>query len=489
MKVEFLQTNIINRIKHKKNLFYNIKPKRQNNDIFRKEFIDILNKISRVYSVEDLKLVEKYKKNISKKTNLLELKNMKLEEYLSYINDLTKTPSNKLLNSIRKEGLKLHAINSLLGEVDEKQYSRFFKNSYGIQALKLVDKFYPHPINLAMNLCGIYSKEELNKIQKKQKKYSNYSFSEIMKQKLIILDKLTNKLYSPKADFYGYFSNKDLEKIKNMCIEYEALNNTQLYNLNLKNNVNSPELQYPNTKAIESLAYAKPITNLKIGDYIQGKGLVIDKLMINNNPMALFYSMDDRNHTIKMYDLKKITLKKDLIRKEEILKSDLISLVNKNTEIKNYLDDLNNSIVSEINFKIIDFKKYIKTPNNNFPDSIKNSTEAYFISNFVNYNPKRYKNAGLILGIKLLKTLTEQKDAPIFLTAHAFNNKQKSPYLLYQRLGFKPYSHTTKEINDIANNNNGKIPVDLEIKMYLESIEPLKSKISELEKIYLNPVL
>lgn len=442
--------------------------------------ISLLLDYSKTFTKEDLKLVETFKDSfISSGERIEKIKQNCFSQFLNQSLKLTTEPPRDLINRIHNLSLKLYAIN----QINDKKtvtnplnvYSDWFNCKFGIQNLSIVDKFYPHPNDLAQKICGKYSKEDLFSIKKIGNQFKNSSLNEILKNKFSILDKMNNLLKKQSSDFIGCFTENELQELNKLRIKYSAIDNIQ-------------SDKFVSTKALESILYNEHLNKISIGDYIKGKGLVIDKLMVGNKPVAIMFSTNNKNQELKMYDIEKITAAPPIFTKDKIINSDKEDLCKAEQSAFGYLNKLNNSTISKINFKVIDFNTHIKPKGFKFPISMNNTNEAYFISDFVNYSSNNYKNAGIIIGIKLLKLLKDKTMSSLFLNAHAFNNKQKSPYTLYRRIGFVPYSHSMEELEMLAKKNQGKIPVDEEIKMYLENISLISKHIDSLSQVYLKTI-
>ncbi len=408
----------------------------------------IVNAICGTFSKEDLLKINKYTKNFTDTTELSKEKlstTLKVEKMIKDLfqqakdcdEDLIFIPqvvSRQTKEKIRENLLKLYAIKTVTNKerkfVSPIPFNLLFDTKLGIQNTNFPHSLFLHPRDKAVNLTGILVKEDYEKIKEYETKFAKLSTKKQLKKKENVLKDLNKMLLRPEADFIGAFSEKQLGKLRELVIKYDALNN-----IDTKNTT---------TKKLETILYRTKLPkDIKIGSYINGLGLVVNRIDINTSdgtkfPAIILFSNKNAFNSFRVYDLQK--LNNITSQKEE-----------------------KSALISEIEFKL--------TPNN-----------TYFVRNFRNFDTRSYPDAGKIVGIQLIKLFIEKDLKPIEFEALAFAESKRSPVNYYRRFGFKPLSHTQEEIEKILKENNGRFPYDIPVKMYLDDLKTMRKRILSIEK-------
>ena len=306
--------------------------------------------------------------------------------------------------------------------------SSWYNTRLGIMNPTFTPSRFTHPRDKAVQLTGELTFEDLSKIRNKELKFKQLTDDKILNKKLKILQKLHQAFSKNEADFIGTFSDRELNKLKNFVIEYDALNNIQTSRGIF-------------TKKIESKLFATQIPdNLKSGDYVNGLGLVVNKISIKDKSAIIVLSSNEEGFSqFRMYNL--------------------TALKNADSE-----SEENKSLISEIRFKHIQ--------------------DHYLIRSFQNHYPKDYPDAGKIIGLQLMKLLAEKDCKPLEIEALAYAGSKHSPVNYYMHYGFTPVDYTKEEIEELAKQNGGNFPYETPVKLVLNDFEGVRERIKRMEKIY-----
>lgn len=399
------------------------------------------------YSKEDLKLVDTlvnyYKKAIFDltefKQSIVELLLEKFSqcEFQAGENNgkVIFTPQKVTLdfkNFVQDSLIKLLAVKKI--ETEHKCYttltpfSSWYNTNLGVQNPTFEPSKFTHLRDKAIQLVGELTAGDLEKIKQKEQDFAGFDNTQIINRKLKILQKLSKAFSKNESDFIGVFSDRELNRFKALIINYDALNNIQ-------------KSRNIYTKSIESVLFATPIPeDLKKFDYIKGLGLVVNKILLKNNPAVIMFSSNkDGFNQFKMYDLNK--LKNSKSKREE-----------------------KESLISEIQFRQI--KDY------------------YLVRRFQNHYTKDYPDAGKIIGLQLMKLLAEKDCKPLRIEALAYAGSKHSPVNYYMHYGFIPVNYTKEEIEELAKQNGGNFPYETPVKLVLNDFEGVRERIKKIEKIY-----
>ncbi len=411
------------------------------------------------FSKEDLNLVEFYRQFYLKSGKDLDKEKKSLTDFLTgemnsfFINVspqegilIPEKVTQSFKDKSKEVTLRLFAIRKIQAgnpfHLKTVPLSDLFDTDLGMQNPTYSRSIFNHPADRALWLVGSFVEEDYTEIAKKALKYSKLSDKNLGKKKDKILRKLTKLLKSDKSDFAGGFSNKELKEIKSYLIEYEGINRIQtgrgIY-----------------TKNEERIRYASLVPeNAKQGDYINGLGYVVNRFSLNvkggESIQALtIFSNELGSNAFKIYSLGK-----------------LLELKNR-TDV-NVLNEEKDALLAEVRFVY------------------SNKDNTYYISNLLNHNPQKYPNAGMIVGLELLRLLASKNCLPLSFKAEAYAGSNKSPVNYYRRFGFSPVTYTEKELEDILNSNNGVFPVDIPVWFCLKDFESLRKRIKIYEKRFFN---
>lgn len=306
--------------------------------------------------------------------------------------------------------------------------SSWYNTTLGIMNPTFTPSRFTHPRDKAIQLTGELTFEDFDKIKKQEPKFKQLNDDKIFNKKLKILHKLNQAFSKNETDFIGTFSDRELSKFKKLVIEYDALNNIQISRGIF-------------TKKIESKLFATQIPdNLESSDYINGLGLVVNKISIKDKSAIIVLSSNEEGFSqFRMYDL--------------------AALKNADSE-----SEENKSLISEIRFKHIQ--------------------DHYLIRSFQNHYPKDYPDAGKIIGLQLMKLLAEKDCKPLEIEALAYAGSKHSPVNYYMHYGFTPVNYTKEEIEELAKQNGGNFPYETPVKLVLNDFEGVRERIKRMEKIY-----
>lgn len=411
------------------------------------------------FSKEDLNLVEFYRQFYLKSGKDLDKEKKSLTDFLTegmnsfFINVSSREGvlmPEKVTQSFKDKSkdvtLRLFALSKIQ---DGNQFHRklaplsdWFDTDFGMQNPTYSRSIFNHPADRALWLVGSFVAEDYTEIAKKALKYSKLNDKNLGKKREKILRKLT-KLFKPnKSEFAGGFSNKELKKIKSYLIEYEGINRVQ-----------SRRGIY--TKNEERIRYASLVPeNAKQGDYINGLGYVVNRFSLKvkggESIQALtMFSNEIGVNAFKIYSLDK-----------------LLELKNR-TDV-NVLNEEKDALLSEVRFM------YAKRD------------DTYYVSNLLNHEPQKYSNAGMIVGLELLRVLAKKNCLPLSFRAEAYAGSNKSPVNYYRRFGFSPVTYTEKELEDMLVSNNGVFPVNIPVWFCLKDFESLRKRIKIYEQRFFN---
>ena len=342
--------------------------------------------------------------------------------------------------------------------------SDWFKTSSKKNVLPdIFTSLYVHPRDKAKYILGDYSKEDLKFIKTEIQSLANkkINIQKLFKSKLENLYLAHQVLINQQFLNSGKLKNKDLKMLKKLTLKDEILNQF------LGEKV-------PNKKTEGVIINAhRRISSAKIGDYINDLGLVLNKIDIydtkikKNIPCLIVFNKLEKGNGLKLIKIDPEQEEKASYLKEEFQKIKLFhndiskqSHVEKlNTLAKQILDKEKKSQIAQIEFRV-NSTAYLNTFFYNvknmanikeltpYIDSIKkiNAEEPSEINrittllDFINFDPKRYYNAGMYLAHSLIHLLQHNKLYDVFLIAHAIGKTSKSPLPLYLRVGAKPIS-------------------------------------------------
>lgn len=456
---------------------------------------DIIKNIIGVFSVEDLAKINKIKQEYIS-LNIDEIKNIHKQESELYVTNLISKleakpdegikniyiyAQNNLTNEVRKiikeHGLKLAALKQLI----LRDYPRC-NQSYDewIQfPPKLIysnpsNTIFEHPVDKVTRITGDLTEDERIQLQYIVEKNRNKNIINILEEKTNIINKIHKYLSGKNTDFHGQFKNNELDLLKKLAIEYKAFNQLQM------------NYGY-STKELESVLYSDT-KNFKVGEYIEGLGIITDELTVNGTKAIIAFKYDDGEYSFKMYN-------KDILEKKDKVLSELPETI--------YLEDLRQvnekifntiiklwplALISEIRFKVMEkdsTERFMEAHNlpKEYADKImKDNKYAYLIQNFKNHSKQKCPSAARIIAVKLLNLLKEKNAYPILAVAQPYDSTH-SPVSMYLRVGFKPLSRTFEDVQTSMSkhfeytDNNPLI-------MYLPNFEENEKIIESFSKIY-----
>ena len=429
-----------------------------------------------------------YNEYLNHNDKLSEAKKLLINTYNSLISKLTLrqdgTPifTKSFADEIKLITVKLCAINKLLREEEGCEilvpYSHWFKEtSAGISNINNTEYFFEHPAYKAIRLSGLLTQDDYKDIEKLTKLYENMDLVKITKTKFRISKELYNAFKGKSPCFMNVFNNQEIADLKKKAKKHIALKVIQ-------------EKYGLSTNDLETFIFSGNVPN-DISKYpiIEGLGIAINRVNFKNSygetisGIIVFHSTD-KNHEFTLYDESYLKNNKYLYKNIEWNNVDNLNKLNTTAKkiIQNNKDCMK---ISTIRFSLMNNDKFLHKMINKTskPDAIditkilKNYNQFYYISNFVNYNSKKYINGGRIIAKELLTFLKNYKQLPIIIRALAFNNGKHSPFKLYYRYGFIPYSHSMSEIEKLLKDNNNEFPIDEPVYMYLNNIIDIKTKL------------
>ena len=451
---------------------------------------EILEKIVGAYTKNDLNKINMFIEKYSK-YNICDLKKIhddlrtnfypnilsriikKQEEsnIYSYLQtDMTKS----LQNQIKEYTLKMYALKIAINKntplLVATPYNCWLKTDFKLQNRKISGRISEHPCDKVVKNTGELNNEDLEKVELLKQKFKALNIFDIWKEKIKILNKIEKTLSNGNPDLMFSYTDKEFDKMKEFLIKYRALNKCQI------------SLGYY-TKHLESLMYSQ-IPKYNLGEYINGLGIIQEKLNINNKPAILTFGDIYRRHSLKLYDLNRLKEYENFIRDlpERIIPEKLNDL-NKEAEIVLYNQD--KSLISEIFFEVTEkekIKNILKQQNAN--DIIEDCKYYYFITSFQNHKKIEYPTGAKMLGIYLLKFLKDRNAAPIFLQAEPYESKH-SPVSLYLRAGFEPINHTREEVLNNINSNKSEYRGE-PLFMYAKNFDKIGDLVDKMYSLYFN---
>ena len=252
----------------------------------------------------------------------------------------------------------------------------------------------------------------------------------------------------------------------------------------------------------------KKLSDKKVGDNVNGLGLVIKKASTYDSEskqdvsgLVIFTNTSSRNY-MKMIkidtDFENEVLKfkedydafcKSRPLDDKLLKEKIASF---NETAKSILEREKNLVIVEIGFNMLNkdlaraFIDNIKKPlrSDEVLELINNGGSNVFpcIMGFKNYQPKRYLNAGREVAAPLLNLFFKHDCEPLLIEALAINSTH-SPVGMYLKYGFEPISHDRAEIIKTIMESPQGFDYKEPVRMYL----PEKSKLKALV-LRMNPL-
>lgn len=372
----------------------------------------------------------------------------------------------------------------------------WFKGFEKIPQLPIsANSLFEHPIDRALFLVGQFTEKELKLINKKMLALNRFSTSELLKEKIKILNELASILNKPNQNFHGAFTNKELKTIKNLSSNYSSFNKKLIQ-------------RGFHSKDIEAVLFNSSVktSRKKIGENINGLGLVIRKTQTYDRdlkqecPTLIVFSNVSSKKIIKKikidedFENEVIKFKKDyegFCNSQSINEKDLqAKMMLFNEKAKSIIEKEKKLVISEISFSMLN-KKLAEVFIGEIPKPLKNDEILKVIKDndvfplvidYKNHDSKKYPNGARDVATSLLHLLFKNDCNSLFVKALAINSN-RSPVGLYYRYGFEPVSHTHSQIKQGLANPLGfdyKEPVWMYLppKSMLENIvkkeEPLK---------------
>ncbi len=484
MNVRFAETPVQLREALAEDTFVQKKENSQQNPPIK--YIETEKKTFGTFSYEELEKTKRIMRAFSE-SDLTTLKQTLLDKLKDLAVELNNNDNDETRKKINILTLYIYTLNMLLyadtPKFNHTKYSDWYNTSLGEQNVFISGTIFEHPLDKSLSLRGTFSKDELEECKNMEKEKFAESTESILNQKIQISDKMHSLLISSQSDFLGGLHDEDLEKLRELSIQSQALENILIS-------------RGINTKEIEKIKYATSIPdNIKTGDYIKGLGLVINKFNIksaNNGtiPTITVFSFNRKTNMIRMYNLKELQKKASL---EEITSTSSLEKINEiNEKAKSFIKEQEeNSLISEIRFSPLDKTKnsgLLKDTKEELKETIQKELNkgCYFVTHFLNRDSHKFPNAGKITGFQLLELLDKSDSYPIFVKAAAYNGGKRSPVALYKKIGFTPYSHSEEEISQLRKENKGRFPVDIPVYMYLPKCSTASENVKKFREIFLS---
>lgn len=411
---------------------------------FSKEnFVDVekfLHEFKNLTTPELIELKNNFiKQNLVKlKTTGMQFKIIDDKEFCEYDNQLI-LPA--LKNELKQNSLKIFALNKLI--ISDKLFS--------INVPPLAMSIFEHPADKALRITGDFTRDDIIQIQKKEKEYSTLDINNLYENKTLLLDRI--KKYCKKNNL----CEKDFISIKNLVIEYTALNNVQ-------------KQKGVFTKDLERVLNASQIpTDIKGGNFIEGLGLVTNRLIVDNNDSIIVHSHINKSHMLKMYNLQKLNCR-PLDKGFNLNTMNEFAKILIQNESKSYMAQIMLTILSPKDLETI--------------TGIKETKQSYYIGDFLNYDKIKYPSAAKIIALRMLKLISDNQLFPVYLKALAYNGSKHSPVNFYRHYGLTPISHTNDEIEKIILQNNGSFPYKTPVFFSLKNFETIKNRFELWKKIF-----
>ena len=458
---------------------------------------DALNRSIGAFSKQDLKLINFYKKILPllhRTRDWPSYVHSYGEELIKYFRriynistptkesdtEVTTTPYNVKRSKARvlhRDYLKLMASYSIaypnFSEADRLSYSNFFNTDFG-QPNAIKSEGIPDLKGSVISITGQLNKTDFKQWKKKCLKYMGLPFEQIIDLRQKIFDKLDYIYNSGNPEFSGNFSKYQINKMRNLLIKLLAIDKIT-------------EADRVNTRDLENLLLYDA-KDYKVGDYVDGIGLITDSLTVNNKPTIIAANIAENLMTFKMYDLNYFNKINEFIDNlpEECSTAEEVETLNETAGLLR--QQYENSIISEISFAItpkhdaiFDELEVDNSKQHEFK-KITNSSYTYYITDFENYKRNEYPSAAKVLAFRLLKTLEDYNpNYPVLVYA---DNTYKSPASMYLKMGFKPLSKSDQYVLDNMNKNHFAYTDEDMLLMYLPNINSISEKLNFYRNIY-----
>mgnify|MGYP000009539793 FL=1 len=407
----------------------------------KEDFIKVEKLISELKNLTSSELIGLKNNLIKQNTDRLKAAGMQFKidnnrELCGYNNLLV---TSNLKKELKQNSLKLFALNKLLFSVQQ------------TETLPLAQSIFEHPVDKALRITGDFTKEDIFRIKNKEKKYSALEVNRIYENKTCLIDKI--KTYCTKKDL----SERDFSALKKLAIEYTALNNVQ-------------KQKGLFTKDLERVLNASSIpADIKSGDFIDGLGVVTDRLEVDGRDSVIVLSNINKSQMLKMYDLKELNRR---------LVDDGSDLNTMNERAKGLIQGEEKSSMAQVQFTPL-APEYLEKLT-----GIKEEKQSYYVGDFLNYDRMKYPKAAKIIALRLLKLFNDKQYFPVYLKAHAYHGSKHSPVNFYRYYGLTPISHTEEEIEKLISQNNGKFPYEIPVYFCLRNFDAIKDRFLSWLKTY-----
>ncbi len=407
----------------------------------KEDFIKVEKLISELKNLTSSELIGLKNNLIKQNTDRLKAAGMQFKidnnrELCGYNNLLV---TSNLKKELKQNSLKLFALNKLLFSVQQ------------TETLPLAQSIFEHPVDKALRITGDFTKEDIFRIKNKEKKYSALEVNRIYENKTCLIDKI--KTYCTKKDL----SERDFSALKKLAIEYTALNNVQ-------------KQKGLFTKDLERVLNASSIpADIKSGDFIDGLGVVTDRLKVDGNDSIIVFSNVNKSQMLKMYNLKELNRR---------LVDDSSDLNTMNERAKELIQGEEKSSMAQVQFTPL-APEYLEKLT-----GIKEEKQSYYVGDFLNYDRMKYPKAAKIIALRLLKLFNDKQYFPVYLKAHAYHGSKHSPVNFYRYYGLTPISHTEEEIEKLISQNNGNFPYEIPVYFCLRNFDAIKDRFSSWLKTY-----
>ena len=456
-------------------------------------FDDFMKKINGPLTQEDIKKVESKKKYLLKKYNqnhidelsMIIKKNTEtlLPEFKKIGIEFEKTEKNvkfadnptvldeKSKKLLKKAYIQILAMRETLANLkqtdpllNKPSFKNWFKNlNYNNKLPNKFDSIYTHPYDKAKYFTGDFSTQNIHFINKKVSAITqkNISVFELEKSKMAELIKIKNITGTCNINTTGSLSNSDYKKLKKSALNYEIYNQA----------LGRKRLFSKEVESIVSNSSSKPLSESKVGDIIDDYGLVLqktttyDKNLRQEIPCVVIFNKNQKDYNLNLIktDGQQEKITAEILKEYEEINSINPSqkldfenrIIELNQKAKSIIDSEKDLLISKVHFNIIDkkqFHAFEKDINPQIQTPPIESNKFVIIADLLNTDPKRYFKAGRKIVLPLIELLKQNNCTDIFTMALAPNANDHSPLPLYLRAGFKPLSHTDKEVKELTAN-------------------------------------
>lgn len=358
----------------------------------------------------------------------------------------------------------------------------WFKNiNYDGKLPNIFHSLYAHPIERAKFLIADFSEKEQKEINKQALSIKNKKvpIQSIEAKKNKTLNKIISIFSSDNFLKNGILTKIEFEKLRKNVFQYEILDRALC-----NNGMFSKEIESVSANAHIKLSAAK------IGDFIDGIGLVVQQTMIHDKnkgkeiPCLVVFNKEKKDFSFKLLkidtdhenaasDISKVYQNSN--SQPFVVSAEQLSELDK--KAKAIIEAEKELLIAKVYFNVLpiqNIKGFLKDINN--PEKVEsifnklseeNVKKVALVINFINADSKKYYEGGRKVVLPLIHLLQKNDCNYIFMTSHAIGENKKAPLPMHIRAGFEPISPTREEIVNLTDNFKKRWDPNIPVYMYL----------------------